>query len=127
MAGRPRSGAEASPIQSKTFESRKAAEDWGKVIEAEMIRGVHVDRSKAERTTLNQVIESYIQRVAPTHKGGEAEILRLRRFLREEPSLCSYSLANLKTHHFEDFMHRRLEEVSPDTVKRELGLTAQRD
>lgn len=110
------------PVQSRTFESRKAAEDWGKVIEAEMIRGVHVDRTKAERTTLGQVIEDYIQRVAPTHKGGEAEILRLKRFIREEPALSAYSLANLQTHHFEDFMQRRLEEVSPGTVKRELGL-----
>lgn len=110
------------PVQSRTFESRKAAEDWGKVIEAEMIRGVHVDRTKAERTTLGQVIDDYIQRVAPTHKGGDAEILRLKRFIREEPSLCAYSLANLQTRHFEDFMQRRLEEVSPGTVKRELGL-----
>lgn len=110
------------PVQSRTFESRKVAEDWGKVIEAEMIRGVHVDRTKAERTTLGQVIENYNQRVAPTHKGGEAEILRLNRFIREEPALCAYSLANLKTAHFEDFMQRRLDEVSPGTVKRELGL-----
>ena len=110
------------PVQSRTFESRKAAEDWGKVIEAEMIRGVHVDRTKAEHTTLGQVIEDYIQRVAPTHKGGEAEILRLKRFLREESTLSTYSLANLQTRHFEDFMQRRLDEVSPGTVKRELGL-----
>lgn len=110
------------PVQSKTFDSKKAAEDWAKVIEAEMIRGVHVDRTKAERATLSQVIEDYIKRVAPTHKGGEAEILRLRRFTREEASLCAHSLANLRTWHFEDFMSRRMEEVAPGTVKRELGL-----
>jgi len=110
------------PVQSKTFSSHKTAEDWAKVIEAEMIRGVHVDRTKAERATFSQVIEDYIKRVAPTHKGGEAEIQRLRHFTRKEASLCAHSLANLQTRHFEDFMTRRLEEVAPGTVKRELGL-----
>ncbi|MGE5506836.1 MAG: hypothetical protein ACM31L_20620 [Actinomycetota bacterium] len=72
------------PVQSKTFESRKAAEDWGTIIEAEMIRGVHVDRSLSERHTFGEVIQGYIDKVAPTHKGGQAESLRLQRFVREE-------------------------------------------
>lgn len=110
------------PVQSITKDSKKAAEDWAKVIESEMIRGVHVDRSKAERTTLGEVINTYILDVATTHKGGDAEILRLKRFVRAEAALCAYSLANLRTSHFEDFMRRRLAEVKPGTIKRELGL-----
>lgn len=110
------------PNKSETFDTKRAAEDWAKVQEAEMIRGVYVDRSKAERTLFGEIIEGYIAQVAPTHKGAEAEIARLQRFLREERPLCAYSLANLRTRHFEDFMRRRMEEVVPGTVKRELGL-----
>lgn len=87
-----------------------------------MVRGVYVDRSKAERATFHQVVRDYIAYVAPTHKGGAAEVLRLERFVREEPALCAYSMANLETHHFEEYRDRRLAQVSAGTVKRELGL-----
>jgi integrase len=110
------------PPLSKTFDSKEDAENWATVKEAEMVRGVYVDRSKAERSTLGQVIEDYVAYVAPTHKGGDAEVLRLKRFLREETALCAYAMANLETHHFEDYRDRRLAEVSAGTVKRELGL-----
>lgn len=110
------------PVQSRTFASKADARAWATVIESEMVRGVHVDRSKAERTTLHDAIKDYIEEIAPSHKGGEAEMLRLERFLREEPKLCSYALATVKTKHFEEYRDRRLESVSPGTVKRELGL-----
>lgn len=110
------------PVKSETFSRRADAERWATTVEAEMIRGVFVDRSKAERSTLGQVVEDYVRFVAPKHKGGTAEALRLRRFLREERDLCAYSMANLETHHFEEFRDRRLTQVSAGTVKRELGL-----
>jgi len=110
------------PQVVRTFGSLREARDFAKVTEAEMIRGRYVDRSKAERTTFGEVIQAYIETVAPSHKGGQTEILRLGRFVREEAALCAYSLTNLRTGHFEDFMRRRLGVVAPGTVKRELAL-----
>jgi integrase len=110
------------PTQVKTFDKKADAVAWATVIESEMIRGVHVDRSKAERTTFADAIDDYIREEAPRHKGSEAEILRLKRFVRDEPKLVAHSLATLTTRLFEQFRDRRLNAVVPGTVKRELGL-----
>lgn len=112
------------PSQSKTFESKREAEAWVSVIESEMTRSVFVDRSKAERETLDQVIQSYIDNIAPEHKGGDAEILRLKKFKRDESKLCQRAMATLKMEDFEKYRDRRLkdEKKAPGTVKRELGL-----
>lgn len=55
------------------------------------------------------------------------EAARLKRFLREERSLCSHAAVNLKPEHFEDYRDRRLAHklkngrtIAPGTVKREL-------
>ena len=112
------------PSQTNTFETKREAEAWVSVIESEMTRFVFVDRSKAERETLDQVIQNYIKNIAPEHKGADAEISRLERFRREESKLCQHAMATLKVEDFENFRDRRLniEKKSPGTVKRELGL-----
>jgi integrase len=110
------------PQQSKTFETKREAEAWASIIESEMTRSVFVDRSKGERITFNEVLASYITNVAPTHKGGSSEVSRLVRFMREESKLTARSMATLKTSDFESFRDRRLKEVVPGTVKRELNL-----
>lgn len=110
------------PTQVKTFDKRADAVAWATVIESEMVRRVHVDRSKAERTTFREAVEVYIRDVAPSHKGSRDEILRLNRFLRDEPKLASHALATLTTRLFEEYRDRRLKDVVAGTVKRELGL-----
>lgn len=110
------------PPQIKTFDRKADAVAWATIIESEMVRGVHVDRSKAERITFREAIESYIRDTAPTHKGGRDEILRLNRFMRDEPKLVAHSLATLTTRGFEEYRDRRLKTVAAGTVKRELGL-----
>ena len=110
------------PAQIKTFDRKAEAQAWASVIESEMVRNVHVDRSKAERTTFKDAIEAYIDEIAPTHKGGRDEILRLRRFLRDEGKLGAFALATLTTKRFEEYRDRRLKAVAASTVKRELGL-----
>lgn len=110
------------PLVAETFDRKVDAEARAVIIESEMVRSVYVDRSKAERTTLKDVIERYIEEVAPTHKGGKEEALRLKKILRDDPKLVVHSLAALTTRHFEQYRDRRLKEVSPGSVKRELGM-----
>jgi hypothetical protein len=45
-----------------------------------------------------------------------------KRFKREEPALCAYALANLRTHHIEEYRDRRLDEIAPGSVCREINL-----
>lgn len=111
------------PLQTKTFDTKREAEAWVTIIESEMTRSVFVDRSLAERETLEDIVRNYEKVVAPKHKGGAAEIARLDRFLRDEANLCKHSMASLKPENFEDYRDRRLKDgKSPGTVKRELGL-----
>ncbi len=42
------------PAQTKTFDAKREAEGWAAVIEPEMVRGVYVDRSKAENATFEE-------------------------------------------------------------------------
>ena len=112
------------PSQVKTFESKREAEAWVSVIESEMTRSVFVDRSRAERETLDQVIQSYIDNIAPEHKGSDSEIQRLKKFKRDQAKLCQHAMSTLKIEDFEAYQDRRLkvEKKAPATVKRELAL-----
>ncbi len=56
------------PAQYKTFRTRKEAEGWATVTEAEMLRGTWRDRSEAESTTLKECLERYLAEVTPKKK-----------------------------------------------------------
>jgi integrase len=102
------------PTKTRTFAFKKDAEAWARAVEAQMDRGVFVDRSAAERTTLAKVIERYLEEVTDKRPGEAsrvAERARLERFLREEPALCAYAVANLRPEHFEEYRDRRLTQV----------------
>lgn len=125
------------PYQTATFRSKKEAQSWARLTESEMDRGVFVDQSEARNTTFKDLIELYLEKVTakrPSKNSRIAERCRLERFMREEVKLCSYSVANLKPEHFEEYRDRRLKQrignargtknpgkqISPGTVKREL-------
>lgn len=110
------------PHQSRTFETKREAEAWVAIIESEMARSVFVDRTPAESTTLEDVIDRYIREEAPRHKGMDTEIVRLEHFKKTEPDLCVRGMATLKTDDFEEFRDRRLKTLKPATVKRDLTL-----
>ena len=110
------------PVMSNTFDTKREAEAWAAITESEMTRGVFVDRSKAESTTFEDVINRYIKEDAPKHKGGDSEIIRLKAFLRDEAKICARAMATLLTEDFEEFRDKRAQKVQPATVKRDLGL-----
>ena len=57
--------------QTKTFETRAAAEQWAREIEYEMDRGIFVSRVEAESTTLGELLERYyLQEVTPLKRGA---------------------------------------------------------
>ncbi len=56
------------PLQSKTFEHKQDALDWAAMIESEMRRGVFVDRTELEHTTLGGILQRYKKEIAPTQK-----------------------------------------------------------
>ncbi len=58
------------PLQTKTFETRAAAEQWARKVEYEMDRGTFVSRAEAESTTLMELLERYRNEVTPLKKGA---------------------------------------------------------
>lgn len=118
--------------QSKTFETKRDAEDWAKTIESEMRRGIFVDRSEAERTTLRELLELYSIEKTPKKKGKGPELSRLKRLMAHEIAL--QRLAALRSVDFANYRDERLaEEASDKSVREELMLfsavlnTAQKD
>jgi len=61
------------PVQSKTFSTKAMAATWARNVESEMDRGVFLSTSIAETTTLTELIDRYLEEVAPTKK-SEADI-----------------------------------------------------
>lgn len=69
------------PAQSKTFNLRADAEKWARLIESEMDRGIFVDRTEAESTTLKEALERYLREVTPRKKGAVREGQRINAWI----------------------------------------------
>ncbi len=63
------------PLQTKTFETRAAAEQWSREVEYEMDRGTFVSRAEAESTTL---INSRVARALPSEDAATMFYLHSR-------------------------------------------------
>lgn len=103
---------------SKTFTTRKDAEDWAFVAQAAMVRGAYISRSDAEKTTLRELIKRYRRDVLPGLRGvGCASHLR-----RLDEKLGGFSLAGVTPAKVAAYRDERLKAgKSASTVKKELA------
>lgn len=108
------------PHIQRTFESRVDAEDWATITESEMVRGVFIDRSEAEATTLDEALERYEREVTERKDGAAQERHRIRAW-RADP-LARRSLASLRGADFSTWRDKRLKSVSPSTVQKDLAV-----
>jgi len=105
---------------SNTFLTRAEAEDWAKTTESEMVRGVFLDRSEAEATTLYEALGRYAEEVSTKKKGHAAESSRIKKWQADQ--LAKRSLASLRGADFAQWRDARLKEVKPATVKLDLAV-----
>ncbi len=63
---------------AKSFKTKTDAERWARHLENEVDRGIFVDRSEAQRTTMAELIDRYLNEVTPTKKSARQEAQRLR-------------------------------------------------
>lgn len=75
---RPSGGYQARKLvsgkrQSKTFQTAKAAERWLMETAVDHARGVFVDRSLADKTTIGALLKRYRMEVTPAKKGATQE------------------------------------------------------
>lgn len=108
------------PTIEKTFQVKADAERWARQIEAEIDRGLFVNRSEAERTLFADVLERYRAEVLPTKRGKDAEDYRIQALTRS--SLASHSMTALSSKAIAAWRDGRLKQVSGSTVNRELNI-----
>jgi integrase len=108
------------PTQSRTFERKMDAEAWARDIENKMDRGIFVDRSAAENTTLHGALERYELEVSIFKDGHDVEKWRIKQWKDDKLSQCS--LASLRASDFAKWRDKRLEFVSASTVKKDLAV-----
>ena len=115
------------PMVVKTFRTKGEATQWATITESEMMRGVFVQRTESEQTTLNELLDRYSREVLPKLKGGYREQSRIKAL---QLGLGAYSLAALNSSMIARYRDKRLSTISEktgrlvgaQTVKHELGL-----
>jgi integrase len=106
------------PGQTRTFETKKAAQQWVTSIEAEMDGGVFVDRSVLTGITLEQILERYGREITRKKRGADVEMTRIRALMRHP--LAARLLGTLTGADFARYCDERLETCANETVRREL-------
>lgn len=102
--------------RSKVFATRQEAKDWAAREEYEI---QHRDRVAAGKT-LKEALDRYAREVSPGKRGHRWEALRLAKIGRDR--LGAIRMGDLAPHHIADWRDRRLREVAPGSVRREIGL-----
>lgn len=85
-----------------------------------MARGLFVDRTEAEQTTLSEALERYLREVTPTKRSSRNEALLIRR-LQALP-LAKRTLATIRSSDMAAYRDMRLKAAKANTVRIELAL-----
>ncbi|MHB8345868.1 MAG: site-specific integrase [Acidiferrobacterales bacterium] len=108
-------------VQTKTFGSREAAEEWALKTEQAIRDDTLSGRQEAESTTLREALDRYEREVTPRKKSAEEEPYKLGNW-RKSP-LASRTLASLHGKHVAEWRDKELDRGSaPATVRRKLAL-----
>lgn len=110
------------PTASKTFRTRRNADDWSRRTEDEMVRGVFIQRAPSEKTSIADALDRYNREVVPTKKPS-TQLSETGRIKLLKEYLGKYSLAAVTPDLVAQFRDKRLEQgKSNNTVRLELAL-----
>lgn len=107
--------------QTRTFRSKMRAREWALQVEA----GITGESRPLGKHTVLDALRRYSVEVAPLKRGGRWEVVRLKAFEREPlDALVRLPIALVAEDHVSAWRDRRLKEVAPATVRREMNLLA---
>lgn len=107
------------PLQIKTFKTKVEAQKWARYIESEIDRGVFIDRTEAERTTIGELIDRYIQEITPQKRSSKTD---KQRMLHLKKHFGCYIVSQLQSKHVASYRDKRLAEGKQgSTVVKEIG------
>ncbi|ATG19670.1 integrase [Ralstonia pickettii] len=107
------------PHRAKAFSSHADATAWGRSIEAEMDRGVHVSSRQSESTTLGDLLERYLTEVSPKKRSGNSDKSRVAAVKKR---LGAYKLTALTPQLLAEYRDEKLRTLNPQTVIHHLAL-----
>ena len=103
----------------KSFNTKTDADRWARLLESEIDRGVFVDRTEAQRTTIAELIDRYRAEVTPGKKSARREKQRLLILQRH---FGAFSPATLRSTHIAAYRDARLKAgLAGATVLKEIN------
>lgn len=121
------------PTTSKTFRLKRDAEDWARSTEDEMVRGMYVKRSQAEKLIFSDAIDRYLREVT-VHKRTSTQKNEKQRAAILKEHFGRYALAGITPDLVARYRDERLSGVNrkdargqpmplrPNTVRLEMAL-----
>ncbi|MDP1871700.1 MAG: site-specific integrase [Gallionella sp.] len=98
-----------API-SRTFKTRRLAEQWVTVTESEMIRGEFIPRKAVEVITLEKCLTKYAEERSAGKKGEKQELVRINK-LKLHP-LAKKAVSQITVDDIEDYIYERRKDKS---------------
>ncbi|QIQ87405.1 site-specific integrase [Erythrobacter sp.] len=109
--------------RSKTLPTKSAALTWAREVEARIDAGkLPVSDGPLRETCLSELIARYLREVTPRKRSSASEALRLGKI--KQCSLAREKLIDIAPRDIAAYRDRRLNEVKPATVRKELYLLA---
>ena len=108
------------PTIAKTFLTRQDAEKWARSLEIEIDRGTYINKSYAEKTQFKEILQKYLNDVAPQMRSADSQAIRVRKLMRHP--IAEVNMAQLSPKHIADYRDERLKVNKPNTVIRELAV-----
>lgn len=108
-------------VRSKIFPTRRAAESWAGEIEREIDMRHYKDPSRFAKDTIGSLFEKYRDEVAPNRKGKRWDEVRINMLLRDA-DFVNRRVPDLTPKDLREWRDARLNQVSPQSVNRELNL-----
>lgn len=109
------------PSISRTFERKTDAQEWARQTERQADRrDLPTDTSILDRTSLADILSRYLEEITPQKRSGASEPHIITRLKTE--SIARQKLSELTPAHFKKLIQKRLKDVKPSTIKRELAI-----
>ena len=108
------------PTITKTFHIKQDAEKWARSIEIEIDRGTYINTDYAQKTLFKEILQKYLDDVAPNMRSADNQIIRVRKLMKHP--IADVNMAQLSPKHMADYRDERLKVIKPNTVIRELAV-----
>jgi integrase len=105
--------------KSHTFDTKSEAETWAAKVESEIGRGVFIDHSEAERTTLTDALDRYEREVLPSKKSQRQVKSQIKRLTDD---LGHLKLVAVTSSVLAKYRDERLGTVNTQTARHDLSL-----